>query len=106
MSYLFIKKSVSKKEVCIIFIKNLKFKKPRKTTFLMGFFRWVFSGGFFWVGFLLPTLCEGVAGGCYSAKNGGFSGGSTAASGDGRSDVGGPPDGRPGGRVSGAGAAG
>ncbi len=56
------------------------------------------------MGLLLPTLCEGVGGD--SAENGGFSGGSAAASGDGRPDVGGPPDGRLGGRVSGAGAAG
>ncbi len=49
------KKSVSKRKVCIVFIKNKKLKKPKKT-FLVGFFRWVFLGGFFWVGFLLPTL--------------------------------------------------
>jgi hypothetical protein len=40
------KKSVSKRKVCIIFIKNLNFKKPKKT-FFVGFFRWDF-----WVGFL------------------------------------------------------
>ncbi len=40
-------KSVSKKRVCIIFKKNLKK------------FWWVFLGGFFWVGFLLPTLGPG-----------------------------------------------
>jgi hypothetical protein len=48
------KKSVSKRKVCIIFIKNEKFKKKPKNPFLVGFFRWVF-----WVGFLLPTLAEG-----------------------------------------------
>ncbi len=55
------KKSVSKRKVCIIFIKNLKFKKnPKK--FFCGFFRWVFCFflvGFFWVGFLLSTLATG-----------------------------------------------
>jgi hypothetical protein len=49
--YLFVhKKLVCKRKVCIIFIKNLKFKKPKKNpkkTFLV-----VFLGGFFWVGFL------------------------------------------------------
>jgi uncharacterized membrane protein YfcA len=47
------KKSVSKRKVCIIFIKNSKFKKPPKT-FLVGFLGGFF--GVFWVGFLLPTL--------------------------------------------------
>ncbi len=43
MSYLFIKiKNLFKEEkVCIIFIKNIKFKKTKKT-FLVGFFGWVF----------------------------------------------------------------
>jgi hypothetical protein len=47
--------------VCIIFIRNLKIKKiqkPKKPIvigFLGGFF------GFFWVGFLLPTLVLGPA---------------------------------------------
>jgi hypothetical protein len=54
MSYLFIKKYVSKRKVCIIFIKNKKFqktqKKPQKNIF-SGFFGWVFLCGFFWVGF-------------------------------------------------------
>jgi hypothetical protein len=47
------KKYVSKRKVCIIFIKDKKFKKTKKPkkTFLV-----VFLGGFFWVGFLLPTL--------------------------------------------------
>jgi hypothetical protein len=61
--YLFVhKKSVSKRKVCIIFIKNLTFKKtqqkPKKKhfsgvfyVFFLGFFGWVF-----WVGFLMPTL--------------------------------------------------
>jgi hypothetical protein len=71
----------------------------------MDFFEFFRVGFFGWV-FLLPTLCEGVGGGCYNAENGGFSGGSAATSGDGRSDVGWPPNGRPGGRVSRAGAAG
>jgi uncharacterized membrane protein YfcA len=52
------KKSVSKRKVCIIFIKNKKFKKNPKKTFLVvflgGFFG--FLGRFFWVGFLMPTL--------------------------------------------------
>ncbi len=54
MSYLFIKKSVSKRKVCIILIKNLKFKKTQKNNF-SGFFYVVFFL-VFWVGFLLPTL--------------------------------------------------
>jgi hypothetical protein len=45
--------------VCIIFIKNKKFKKNPKKAFL-----WVFLGGFFWgffwVGFLMPTLVLNV----------------------------------------------
>ncbi len=57
--YLFVhKKSVSKRNVCIIFIKNKKVKKnPKKPTFsgffrwifwvFLGFFGWVFLGGFF-----------------------------------------------------------
>jgi len=55
------KKSVSKRKVCIIFIKIKKFKKPQKNsalkTFLVEFFG-VF-GVFFSVGFLLPTLTTG-----------------------------------------------
>ncbi len=43
------KKSVWKRKVCIIFIKNKKFEKPPKKTFLVGFFRWVFLGYFGWV---------------------------------------------------------
>ncbi len=59
MSYLFIKISFEEK-VCIVFIKNIKFKKNKKKqkNIFNGFFRWVFLGflgGFFWVGFL-PTL--------------------------------------------------
>jgi hypothetical protein len=42
------KKSVSKRKVCIIFIKNLKFKKTQKKTFFVVFFRWVFWGFFGW----------------------------------------------------------
>jgi hypothetical protein len=40
------KKSVSKRKVCIIFIKNLNLKNQKKT-FLVGFFMWVFWVGFF-----------------------------------------------------------
>jgi uncharacterized membrane protein YfcA len=57
------KKSVSKRKVCIIFIKNKKFKKTQKKpkkTFLVGFLGG-FLGGFFWVG-LLPTLAQGPRG--------------------------------------------
>jgi hypothetical protein len=43
------KKSVSKRKVCIIFIKNKKLKKKQKNIF----------NGFFKVGFLLPTLPVG-----------------------------------------------
>jgi hypothetical protein len=35
-------------------------KKLKKKTFLVSFFKWVFLG-FFWVGFLLPTLVPGDA---------------------------------------------
>jgi hypothetical protein len=49
--YLFVhKKSVWKRKVCIIFIRNKKFKKTQKNPFLvgfLGFFGWVFLGGFF-----------------------------------------------------------
>ncbi len=38
------------------FHKNLKIKKKPKNPLFVGFFRWVFLGGFFWVGFLMPTL--------------------------------------------------
>jgi hypothetical protein len=44
------------------FHKKLKIKKTQKNpkkTFLVVFFRWVILGGFFWVGFLLPTLQQG-----------------------------------------------
>jgi hypothetical protein len=50
MSYLFIKKYVSKRKICIIFIKNLKLKK----NIFSGFFRCFF--GFLSGFFLLPTL--------------------------------------------------
>ncbi len=40
------KKSVSKRKVCIIFIKNKKFKKTQKSIF-SGALRWVFLCGFF-----------------------------------------------------------
>jgi hypothetical protein len=61
MSYLFIKNSVSKRKICIIFIKN---KKITKNPFLVGFFRCFF--GVFWAGFfgrvfVLPTLGQGEA---------------------------------------------
>jgi hypothetical protein len=46
MSYLFIKKSVSNRKVCIIFKKNKFKKKPKKPIFsgffYVGFFGWVF----------------------------------------------------------------
>ena len=49
--YLFVHtKSVWKRKVCIIFIKNKKFKKKTKKKHFSRFFRWVFSvflGGFF-----------------------------------------------------------
>jgi hypothetical protein len=51
------KKSVSKRKVCIIFIKNKNLKNQKNKTFLVGFL-----GGFlrfFGVGFLLPTLQQG-----------------------------------------------
>jgi len=69
------KKSVSKRKVCIIFIKNSKLKKNKKKTFLVGFlcgffcggffmwglFGWVFLFGFFgWVFYWQP--CQGGAG--------------------------------------------
>jgi hypothetical protein len=37
------KKSVSKKKICIIFIKNKKFTKSPKNPFLVSFFRWFFG---------------------------------------------------------------
>ncbi len=62
------KKSVWKRKVCII--KNLKKpkKNQKKKNIFSGFFRWVFwvfwvgffLGGFFWVGFLMPTLSLGL----------------------------------------------
>ncbi len=52
------KKSVSKRKVCIIFIRNIKLKKKTKKpkkTFLVGFFRWffVFYG---WVFYCQPCI--------------------------------------------------
>jgi hypothetical protein len=47
------KKSVSKRKVGIIFIKNKKFKKTKKNTFLVGFFRCFF--GFFLGGFFIAN---------------------------------------------------
>ncbi len=45
---LFVHKNLfSKRKVCIIFIKIKTLKNPPKKTFLVGFFRWVFLGGFF-----------------------------------------------------------
>jgi hypothetical protein len=55
MSYLFIKSLFQRKKFVLFSYKNKNKNKPKKT-FLVGFFRWVFLGGFFWVGFLLPTL--------------------------------------------------
>jgi hypothetical protein len=50
------KKSISKRKVCIIFIKNLKFEKPQKTPKKKHFW-WVFLGGFFgWVFYCQPCL--------------------------------------------------
>ncbi len=40
-------------------LEKKKFKKPKKKPLLVVFFRWVFwvfLGGLFWVGFLMPTL--------------------------------------------------
>ncbi len=48
------KKTVSKRKVCINFIKNKNFKNPKKPQklilvgFLGGFFRWVFIGNPAW----------------------------------------------------------
>jgi hypothetical protein len=50
MSYLFIKKSVSKRKVCVYFHKNQKLKKTPKNIFSGFFYVGIF--GFFWVGFL------------------------------------------------------
>ncbi len=48
--YLFVhKKSVWKRKVYNIFIKNKKFKKTQKKPFLVGFFWWFFLGFFGWV---------------------------------------------------------
>jgi hypothetical protein len=57
-TYLFIK-NLFEREKFVLFSKKLKKKKK---TFLVGFFRWFFGfflGGFFWVGFLMPTLAQG-----------------------------------------------
>jgi hypothetical protein len=50
MSYLF-EKICFQEKICIIFIKNSKFKKTQKKTFVVRFFRWVFWF-FFWCFFL------------------------------------------------------
>ncbi len=59
MSYLFIKNLFKEKSLYYFHKKYKKFKKPKKNI-LSGFFRLVFLGGFlggfFWVGFILPTL--------------------------------------------------
>jgi hypothetical protein len=50
-----------KEKTLSYFHKKVKLKKTQKTQknpFLVEFFRWVFLGGFFWVGFLMPTLIE------------------------------------------------
>jgi hypothetical protein len=62
MTYLFIKTRFKEKSLYYFHkkLKNLKFKKPQNP-FLVGFFRWFFFG-FFWVGFLLPTLFSWVSG--------------------------------------------
>ncbi len=55
MSYLFFYKSVSKRKVCIIFIKNLKIlKNPKKITFLVGFLVGFLGGFFGWVFYCQP----------------------------------------------------
>jgi hypothetical protein len=54
MSYLFIKKISFKEKSLYYSHKKLKIEKNYlKKTFLVGFL-----GGFFWVGFLLPTLLQ------------------------------------------------
>jgi hypothetical protein len=56
MSYFVHKKSVSKRKVCIILIKNYKFKKkPKKAkkNIFSGFFRWFFW--VFWVVFFIAN---------------------------------------------------
>jgi hypothetical protein len=59
---LFVHKKISLKEKSLYYFhkkfkikKNTKKHTHTKKTFLVGFFR-VFLGGFFWVGFLMPTL--------------------------------------------------
>jgi hypothetical protein len=56
-----------------LFIKNLfQREKPKKKPLLVGFFSWVFwvfLGGFFWVGFLLPTLTQGELAGRQQAPS-------------------------------------
>ena len=51
-----LKKSVSKRKVVLFSYKIYNLKKPKKT-FFVGFLGGFF--GFFWVGFLLPTLATG-----------------------------------------------
>jgi hypothetical protein len=60
MSYLFIKNQF-RREKFVLFSKKLNLKNP-KNPFLVGFLGGFF--GFFWVGFLLPTLREGEGGSC------------------------------------------
>jgi hypothetical protein len=58
MTYLFIKNQFEREKFVLFSykIKNFKkTKKPKKTNIFSGFFRWFFFG-FFWVGFLMPTL--------------------------------------------------
>jgi hypothetical protein len=54
------KKSVTKRKVCIIFIKNLKFKKPQKTIF-SGFFQVGYFGRvFYWQPCLQPAAHQAL----------------------------------------------
>ncbi len=58
---MFIKNLFQKEKFVLFSKKNKNLKKPQKTQktpFLVGFL-----GGFFWVGFLLPTLEGGEGGG-------------------------------------------
>ncbi len=69
MSYLFLENLFQREKFVLSSYKIKNFKKPKKNKkktilvgFLGGFFGWVFLGGFFWVGFLLPTLPSAWAG--------------------------------------------
>jgi hypothetical protein len=56
---LFIKNLFEREKFLLFSKKNKKFKKNQKNPLLVGFlggFFGVFLGGFFWVGFLMPTL--------------------------------------------------